>query len=52
LEGEVSDLYSVAGVPATFFIDGNGIIRLVDAEFANVEELENIFNTMLGAAQE
>ena len=52
LEGEVSDLYSVAGVPATFFVDGNGIIRLVDAEFANVEELENIFNTMLGAAQE
>jgi len=52
LEGEVSDLYSVAGVPATFFVDGNGIIRLVDAEFSTVEELEDIFDNILGAAQE
>ena len=52
LEGEVSDLYSVAGVPATFFVDGNGIIRLVDAEFSTVEELEDIFDNILGPAQE
>jgi len=52
LEGEVSDLYSVAGVPATFFVDGNGIIRLVDAEFSTIEELEDIFDNILGPAQE
>lgn len=48
-EGAVSDLYKVPVLPTTFFIDGDGIIRLIDPEFSSVEELENIFNTMLDA---
>ena len=49
LEGEVSSLYQLTGIPTTFFIDGDGIIRLVDAEFNSPEELEDIFNAISGA---
>lgn len=48
LEGAVSDLYKVTALPTTFFIDGDGIIRLIDPEFGNAEELENIFKAILG----
>jgi peroxiredoxin len=48
-EAVVCDLYNVHAFPTFFFIDGDGIIRLIDPEFSSVEELENIFNTMLDA---
>ena len=46
-EGVASDLYKVPVLPTTFLIDGDGIIRLIDPEFNNAEELENIFTTLL-----
>jgi len=48
-EAIVGNLYNVYALPTFFFIDGDGVIRLVDPEFSSAEELENIFNTMLGA---
>jgi peroxiredoxin len=42
-------LYNVKSLPTTFFIDDDGIIRLIDPEFSNAEELENIFiNSLKG----
>ncbi|MBM4446185.1 MAG: redoxin domain-containing protein [Chloroflexi bacterium] len=46
-EGVVSDLYKVPVLPTTFLIDGDGIIRLIDPEFSNTEDLERLFNTFL-----
>ncbi len=48
LEGAVSDVYKVYAFPTTFFIDRDGITRMINVEFNNAEELENIFNAMLG----
>ncbi len=47
LDGAVSDVYKVYAFPTTFFIDRDGIIRLIDPEFSNAEELENILSTLL-----
>jgi cytochrome c biogenesis protein CcmG/thiol:disulfide interchange protein DsbE len=49
LEAVACDLYNVHAFPTFFFIDGDGVIRLIDPEFSSVEELENIVNTMLDA---
>ncbi len=46
-KGEVADLYNVNAFSTIFFIDSDGIIRLIDPEFSNAEELENIFNILL-----
>lgn len=48
LEAKVNDLYKVYEFPTTFFIDRDGITRMINVEFNSVEELENIFNIMLG----
>ncbi len=45
-DGTVTDLYNVKVFPTVLFIDGDGIIRLIDPRFSNVEELENIFNNL------
>ena len=47
LDQTVTKLYNVTGLPTIFFIDHFGIIRLIDPEFSNAEELENIINTVL-----
>jgi len=46
-DGTVTDLYHVNVFPTVLFIDGDGIIRLIDPRFSNAEELENIFNNLL-----
>jgi len=46
-EGTVTDLYNVNAFSTIFFIDGDGIIRSIDPEFSNAEELEDIFTTLL-----
>ncbi|MBN2462535.1 MAG: redoxin domain-containing protein [Dehalococcoidia bacterium] len=45
-DGTVTDLYNVNVFPTVLFIDGDGIIRLMDPRFSNAEELENIFNNL------
>ena len=44
---EVTNLYSVTGVPTTFFIDSNGTIQMIDETFTSTEELVGIFMTLL-----
>jgi peroxiredoxin len=46
LEAVACDLYNVHAFPTFFFIDGDGIIRLIDPEFNNAEELEGIIATL------
>jgi peroxiredoxin/uncharacterized membrane protein YphA (DoxX/SURF4 family) len=43
----VTNLYSVTGVPTTFFIDSSGIIQMIDRQFTTSEELVGIFMTLL-----
>jgi peroxiredoxin len=45
-EGSVLKFYKVTGFPTTFFIDEKGVLRLIDAEFSTVEELQGIFDSM------
>jgi hypothetical protein len=45
----VGDLYNVYALPTFFFIDNDGVIRLIDPEFSSAEELEGIITTLLGA---
>ena len=51
LDGTVAERYGVTGFPTTFFLDGNGVVRLIDAKFTTAEELQHIFNTLGGAMQ-
>jgi peroxiredoxin len=46
-EGSVIKFYKVTGFPTTFFIDEKGVLRLIDKEFTTVEELQDIFNSMV-----
>ncbi len=39
--------YRISGFPTTFFIDADGIVRMIDAEFDNATELENLLNSMI-----
>jgi len=48
-EAIVGDLYNVYALPTFFFIDNDGVIRLIDPEFSSAEELEGIITTLLGA---
>lgn len=45
----VRQLYNVSKSPTLFFLDRDGIIRLIDAKFNSVEELRDVINTVLGA---
>ena len=45
----VRQWYRVISNNAVFFIDRDGIIRMINAKFDNVEELRDIINTMLVA---
>jgi peroxiredoxin/uncharacterized membrane protein YphA (DoxX/SURF4 family) len=47
-EGTVGGLYNVHALPTFLFIDGDGVVRLIDPEFSNAEELEGIITTLLG----
>jgi peroxiredoxin len=44
-EAIVGDLYNVYALPTFFFIDNDGVIRLIDPEFSSAEELEGIITT-------
>ncbi|MBC8273650.1 MAG: redoxin domain-containing protein, partial [Chloroflexi bacterium] len=46
LEAAACDLYKVHAFPTSFFIDSEGVIRLIDPEFNNAEELEGIITTL------
>ena len=51
LEGTVAERYKVTGFPTVFFLDGDGIVRLRDADFNTAEELLHIFSTMSSSTQ-
>ncbi len=42
-DGIVAERYGVTGIPTSFFIDGDGMVRLIDANFDTAEELTGIF---------
>jgi peroxiredoxin/uncharacterized membrane protein YphA (DoxX/SURF4 family) len=50
-DAALAELYKVTGLPTVFVIDNSGFIRMIDPEFSNAEQLEDIFNTMLGTEQ-
>jgi len=48
LRGEVSDLYQVQGVPETFILDQDGILRSIKyGPFLSVEEILSLINPLL-----
>jgi peroxiredoxin len=49
LEAAACDLYNVHAFPTFFFIDSDGVVRLIDPEFSNAEELGDIITTLLDA---
>lgn len=50
-DGAVAERYGVTGIPTSFFLDGDGMVRLIDANFSTAEELIGIFQTMPGTIQ-
>jgi peroxiredoxin len=43
---KLGKVYTNCGVPTTFFIDGNGVVKAKkDAGFENLEEIEKMFNS-------
>jgi peroxiredoxin len=50
-EGLVLKFYKITGFPTTFFIDNRGILRLIDAEFSTIEELQDIITSVTIPAQ-
>jgi peroxiredoxin/uncharacterized membrane protein YphA (DoxX/SURF4 family) len=48
LDREVTSLYSVTGVPTTFFIDKSGIIRAIDEQFDSADSLLDILSARCG----
>lgn len=50
-DGAVAERYGVTGIPTSFFLDGEGVVRLIDANFDTAEELISIFQTMPGTIQ-
>jgi cytochrome c biogenesis protein CcmG/thiol:disulfide interchange protein DsbE len=48
LRGEISDLYQVQGVPETFILDQDGILRSIKyGPFLSVEEILSLINPLL-----